>query len=74
MAKCIDFKDPTKTYKTHESMNRGIDKYPFLKDAEYITGHTEDGRLYPIFIWSRLPENLKYNLALLPQLGFCVLN
>ncbi len=74
MAKCIDFKNPTKTYKSRESMNRGIDKYPFLADAGYITGHTDDGRLYPIFIWSRLPKDIQHNLGLLPHLGFCVVN
>lgn len=74
MAKCIDFKAPEKTYKTRANMATALNKLSLLAEAEYLTCVTEDGRFYPVFLHSRLPEGLKYNLALLPQLGFCVVN
>lgn len=74
MAKCTDFKDPEKTYKTRANLAKALEKFPFLDDAEYITCTTEDGRFFPVFLHSRLPQDLKYNLGLLPQLGFCIIN
>lgn len=74
MAKCIDFKAPEKTYKTRANMVTALDRLKLLSDAEYLTCVTEDGRFYPVFLHSRLPEALKYDMTLLPRLGFCVIN